>query len=405
LKSGLASFQNALTPLKTVTAFAPKTASTGNEDVFTASASADASTGTYDIEVVALAKANQLASGPFVAGDTAVVGTGTLTISQGGTPFSVVIDSSNNTLAGIRTAINNATGNSGVQATIVRESGGSRLVLTSSKTGAANGITVSQVGDAGLEKLTNAQLMTLQPAQDAHIKIATFDHYSATNEISDAIDGVTLDLTDTTATGETVSLNVTQDSTKLMENVNAFIKGYNTLATQMSQLRKYTPDATSQGPLLGDAMLRGIEERLRLDLSSTVSGTGSVYDSLASIGITKKVDGTLDLNSVKFQKALTSDPTTVAQIFGGDNGIAKKLYDELDKMLDTGAPLDVRNTALQKQVKTIADDKSKIDGRMSAVAQRYLKQFTALDGLLSSMQTTSDYLTQQLANLPKAFTG
>jgi flagellar hook-associated protein 2 len=402
LKGGLAAFQKVLEPLRSEAAFSPKKATSGDEDVFSASASATAAAGTYEVEVVALAKAQQLASDAFSAGDTAVVGTGTLTITQGGTPFSVVIDSSNNTLAGIRTAINSATGNTGVQATIVREADGSHLVLTSTKTGQANTITVSQTGDAGLEQLTNVNLTELQPAQDAHIKLATmFDYYGSTNSIDEAIDGVTLDLASTTAVGETVTLNVTRDSNTLMSRVDAFVKGFNTLATQMGQLRSYTPATRQAGPLLGDAMLRGIEERLRVGMGSTVDGAGEVYDSLAAIGITKLANGQLQLDSTKFQKALNADSNAVAAIFGSDSGIAKKLYDDIDTMLKTDAPLETRNQALQQQVKQIQTDKAKLDDRMLAVQQRYLKQFTALDGLLSSMQTTSDYLTKQLALLPK----
>jgi flagellar hook-associated protein 2 len=400
LKGGLAAFQKALEPLKTEAAFTPKKATSGDTDVFSASAGSGAATGTYDIEVVALAKAHQLATQAFAAGDDAVVGTGTLTIVQNGTPFNVVIDSSNNTLAGIRSAINSATGNSGVQATIVREQGGSRLVLTSSKTGAANAITISQVGDLGLEKLTNANLTQINPAQDAHIKVATFDHYSTTNTVEEAIDGVTIDLSDTTPTGETVRLNVTQDSTTLMERVNSFVTSYNSLSKQMAQLRSYTPATQTAGPLLGDAMLRGIEERLRLNLTSTVEAGGDSYNSLAAIGITKKVDGTLELDSTKFQKALTNDASAVSAIFGSENGIAAKLHEDIDNMLETGAPLDTRDQALQKAVKQIAQDKVKLDDRMEAVQKRYMKQFTALDTLLSSLQTTSDYLSQQLSKLP-----
>jgi len=399
LKSGLAAFQKALTPLKTQAAFSPKAAHSGNDDIFTASATSSAATGTYDIEVVLLAKANQLASPAFATGDTAAVGLGTLTISQGGVPFNVVVDATNNTLAGIRDSINDSADNTGVQATIIRETGGSRLVLTSSKTGAANAIQVSTVGDVSLNQLATANLAILQPAQDAHIRIATFDHFSTTNTVEDAIDGVTLDLAAISETKK-VSLTVTRDSTTLMENVNAFVKAYNQLATQTGQLRSYSPDTQAAGPLLGDAMLRGIEEQLRVDLGGQVSGTGGVYDSLASVGITKLANGQLQLDSTKFQKALDADSNAVAQIFGSDTGIAKKIFDRIDGMLETGAPLDIRNASLQKQIKNVANEKSKIDGRMTAIQQRYIRQFTALDTLLSSLQTQSEALTQQLGNLP-----
>src|SRR5262245_21132870 len=140
LKGALSTFQGALQSLKTVAAFSPRAASSNNEDAFTATVDSTAAAGTYDIDVKALAKAHQLASNPFVGGNGSVVGTGTLNITQGTSGFTVVIDENNNTLAGIRDAINKATGNTGVQATLIHEQGGTRLVLSSSKTGASNAI-------------------------------------------------------------------------------------------------------------------------------------------------------------------------------------------------------------------------------------------------------------------------
>jgi flagellar hook-associated protein 2 len=407
LKSGLSAFQKVLAPLTNVAAFNPKTAKSGDEKIFTVSAGSEAATGAYDIEVVQLAKAHQLASGPFAADNTAV-GTGTLLIGQGDSSFSITIDSEHNTLADIRSAINEASGNTGVQATIVREAGGSRLVLTSSKTGEANAIRVfASGGDGGLAVLahnppgTTGNLTELQPAQDAHIRIATFDHYSSTNTIEDAIDDVTLELV-APSEGKKVSLNITQDNKTLNDRVNAFVNGFNTLAKQMAQLRTYTPATGAAGPLLGDAMLRGIEDRLRVTMSSVVPEGGDLYNTLASIGITKQKDGTLALDSAKFNKALKEDNNAVAAIFGSEEtGIAAKLDGEIKKMLETGSVIDARDQSLQKQLKAIEADKVKIDARMEAVEERYMKQFTALDVLLSNMQSMSDYLTQQMDKLPK----
>jgi flagellar hook-associated protein 2 len=336
------------------------------------------------------------------------VGTGTLLIGQGDSSFSVTIDSEHNTLADIRSAINAASGNTGVQATIVREEGGSRLVLTSSKTGEANSIRVfASGGDGGLAQLahnppgTTGNLTELQPAQDAHIRIATFDHYSSTNTIEDAIDDVSLELV-ATSEGKKVSLNITQDNKTLNDRVNAFVNGFNTLAKQMAQLRTYTPATGAAGPMLGDAMLRGIEDRLRVTMSSVVPEGGDLYNTLASIGITKQKDGTLALDSAKFNKALKEDNNAVASIFGSkETGIAAKLDGEIKKMLETGSVIDARDQSLQKQLKAIEADKVKIDARMEAVQERYMKQFTALDVLLSNMQSMSDYLTQQMDKLPK----
>ncbi len=146
LKGSLSAFQQSLAALKSADKLAARTAQVDDEKVFTASVTSSASQGSYDIEVEQLAKAAQLASKPFVGGASSTVGTGTLTLSLGSANLSVNIDSNNNTLAGIRDAINKASGNPGIRATIVNAVDGAHLVLSGSKTGATNTLTVTQQG-------------------------------------------------------------------------------------------------------------------------------------------------------------------------------------------------------------------------------------------------------------------
>jgi flagellar hook-associated protein 2 len=410
LKGALATFKGALDPLKTVAAFSPRTATSGDDAIFTAAATSSAATGTYDIEVVSLASAQQLASGAFLTGPTTAVGTGTLTVSLGATSMNLTIDSTNNTLAGIRDAINGSLTNPGVQATLINETGGSRLILTSSKTGEANTIKVTQAGgDGGLAQLVydpgvTTNLTQRKGAADAHIRIATFDHKSATNTVSDAIDGVTLNLTDISA-GDTVTLSVTNDDATLTDRVKNFVAQYNSLYGTFAKLRSYTPTTRQAGPMLGDALLRGVEDEMRSDLTNPVAGMTGDYTSLASIGITKKADGTLVLDDVKFKKSVDTNRTAVAGIFGSENGIAARLATHIADRLATGAAISSRDQSLQKSLVDIQDSKAALDARMTKLETTYRKQFTALDGLLAQMQTTSSYLSQQLANLPKPNSG
>src|SRR5690606_34235783 len=141
--------RDALAPLRTTTAFAVRTATSANEDVFTASATGAIAPGTYDVEVVSLATAQRLASAAFATGGGAYVGSGTLTIAVGGNAFSIDVPADGGTLADIRNAINGATGNTGVTASIINEVGGSRLVLTARQTGTAATIGATQSGGAG----------------------------------------------------------------------------------------------------------------------------------------------------------------------------------------------------------------------------------------------------------------
>lgn len=410
LKSALSSFKTSTDVLKSVHNTAPRSARSGNEDVFTATATASAATGSYDITVQALAKAQQLASGPFVGGATATVGTGTLTITYGTTSFDVEIGEEQNTLAGVRDAINDAAGNKGVQATLLNVDGGTRLVLTSAKTGVANTIQVAVTGDAGLSQLayagTDTATMTqVSPAQDAHVTIAGFDYYSASNTVSGAIDGVTLNLKATSAQNPDLSyvpasLSITEDLEGLKKSVTNFVDAYNSLNSTLARLRTYDPNTRAAGPLLGDALLRGIESQIGLDLSNPVEGLTGDYRTLASLGIARQVDGSLVVDEAKLNKALEADPAVIANLFSSENGIAVRLSSHLESALKDGAALDTRNDSLERDMKTIERDKEALDARMAVVEARYRKQFTALDILLQRLQSTSEYLASQLASLP-----
>lgn len=403
LKGALATFQSAVNGLKDTSALNPRSISSADEDVFTASSSGNAATGSYDVQVIALAKAQQLASGAFADGSKSVVGNGKLTITYGDKSFDVDI-TTNNTLAGIRDAINKATGNTGVQATILNEQGGSHLVLTSAQTGAANTITIAASGgDGGLAQLAydgvNPSSMTqIQAAQDAHIKIAGFDHYNSSNVITNAIDNVTLNLKSTS--DDPVALNITEDTDTLKQKVSTFVQAYNTLYSSFTKLRSYDATTQTAGPLLGDALLRGIESQIGLDLSNAVSGVAGDYKTLASLGITRQVDGTLSVDSIKLDKALTADRAAVSKVFGGDNGVASRLSKDLEAMLKDGGAIDARTDSLNADLEKVQDDNEALDARMLVIQARYTKQFTALDTLLTQLQGTSDYLTSQLASLP-----
>jgi len=126
------------------------------------------------------------------------------------------------------------------------------------------------------------------------------------------------------------------------------------------------------------------------------------YTALASIGITTTASGTLELDAAKLNKALADDPDAVAHLFGSENGVAARLYAQVDARLKSGSDLDSRNTTLKRQMNDVSREKEALALRMEQVEARYRKQFTALDSLLSQLQSTSSYLAQQLSNLPKA---
>jgi flagellar hook-associated protein 2 len=405
LMGTMSTFRSALSSLKTIDVFSTRKAVSGDDKVFTATAGATAVAGNYSIEVEKLAKAHQLSSSPFAQGSAHVVGTGTLTLSLGDKSFSLTIDDSNSTLAGIRDAINSASNNPGVRATLVQGTSGARLVLSSASTGAANDIEVAQSGgNGGLAALVyNSGATTnytqLTPAQDAIVNIANAKKTSATNVIEGAIDGVTLTLTGQSVAAATTNLAISYDSASVTTRINNFVNAYNTLAAQIKNLRGYDPTTKTAGPMLGDSLLSGIEGQMRRALSDAVPAAGDTYQTLASIGITTQADGTLKVDNTKLQKALSTDFTAVGKLFGSEQGVAAKLFAQADERLKNGGALDTRSKNLVDAQKKIIDHKDDVDARMAVLQKAYVAQFTRLDTLLSHLQVTSSYLSQQIESL------
>jgi flagellar hook-associated protein 2 len=403
LNGVLSTLQSSLNGLKTLESFQIKKAESADRTVFTASATSAAASGTYNIEVEQLATAQRLNSAAFAAGSGAVVGTGTLTLTSGTDSFSVDISDSANTLAGIRDAINASTANTSVQASVIQAADGARLVLAARAVGAANSIRVTQTGgDGGLAQLVydpgvTTNLQVLAPAQDARVIIDGFTVNSTSNVIEDAIDGVSISLlraNDNTA----FALTVSNDRAKVVENINKFVTEYNNVAGKAQELRKFDPSTESAGPLLGDATLRSIETSLRRELTSRTASAAAPYDSLAAIGIRTGADGKLRVDSGRLNAALDADFSTAARLFGAEDGVAARLARVVDSALAPEGVLATRTTGLQATKKSLDADQKALDARMELVKARYTKQFVAMDQLLTSLQSTATYLTQQLAN-------
>lgn len=404
LLGALSSFQSALNGLKTTNVFSGRSTTSSHEDIVTATATATAAPGRYDIEVERLASSQQISSTAFAGGATTVVGSGTLTISLGGTSFSVGVADPANTLADIRNAINSSTSNPGVSASIINAADGAHLVLTSTKTGAANAIQVTQTGTLSALEYTStntANYTQLRPAQDALVNVAGYATTSATNTLSGVIDGVTLNLA-SAADGTTVSVEVGYDEAKAKDKIKSFVTAYNSLRNMMTRLGGYDSASQSGGPMLGDSMLSGIDAEIRRTLSTPVSEAGATAQTLAAIGITSSPkDGTLSIDDAKLDTALANDFDGVSRLFGNaETGVAAKLHAQITDRLADGAAIDTRNKSLQTEQRALVKKKDDIDLRMSIVKQTYTKQFTRLDTLLSSLSATSAYLSQQLDSLP-----
>ncbi|HVK99961.1 MAG TPA: flagellar filament capping protein FliD, partial [Dongiaceae bacterium] len=382
-------------------------------NTFTVTADSTASVGSAQIQIENLASAHKLVSTNSYAGPTTAVGAGTMNISVGSSSFSVnIVGGQNNTLAGIRDAINNATGNKGVTASIMTVSNGSggtvsHLVLSADESGAANAINVTVTGDAdgndtdaaGLSSFVNANMQVKGTATDAKMIVDGFEVYSSSNVFKDAIQGVSITAVKANP-GVVETVNVGVDKTAIKTNLATFVEQFNALAETLDYLTKYDPETEEAGLLTGDSTTRFIESQLRRTITNAVSELGgSSFNSLASIGITTQRDGTLKLDSTKLDKALASNFDDVAQLLGGEHGIAKKLDKALDGMLKTGGLISSRNSTFMSQLEDIDEQREKLETRIASYEERLRRQYSSLDMIVSNLNSTGDYIQQQMDSI------
>ncbi|HUN26917.1 MAG TPA: flagellar filament capping protein FliD [Steroidobacteraceae bacterium] len=404
LQSALATFQSSLGALDTPGAFNSQTASSSNQDAFTATATSDATAGTYAVTVSQLATAQQLLSSAFAGGSSTAVGTGTLSLSLGGASFSVAIGSGNDTLDDIAAAINSATGNPGIDASVLQGTDGAYLVLSSSLTGAANAIQVTETdGGNGLAALTygtgnTANYTQQSAAQDASFSISGVAATSPSNTVTDALGGVTLNLISPTTSPAT--LTVASDTGTIESNIEAFVSAYNTLVGTFSSLGGYDSSTGAAGPMMGNGLLENTQSQVSEALYNIVDTGSSTYNSLASIGITTNSDGTLSVNGSTLSNALSTNFGAVSALFSGTGGIASTLNTQMTAALATGGPISDESQSLTNQENALTTQSNDLTTQMTALTASLTQQYAALNTLLSSLQTTSAYLTQAFATLP-----
>ncbi len=401
LKGALSAFQTSVQGLKDVSAFQARTATSSNTDLFTVAANSSAVAGSFSIKVEQLAQSAKMRSGDF-SSETALPGAGTLAIGLGASSFTISI-AADTTLAGVRDAINQASDNPGIKATVIKVDSGSQLVLTSDKVGAANTISIGATDADALDgndltRLATASLTSIQTASDAIIYVDGQKVTKASNSFSDVISGVTITLkkADLSKT-ETLSIALDKDSAK--SKVNDFIKAYNALASTISGLSSYNAETKQASRLFGDSTLRGVQNQVRQVLANPVSGVPGV-STLAEIGIKTNKSGVLELDATKLDSVINSNFESVSQLFASTDGLAKRFDGVLKNYLSSDGALSSRVDGANKQIRDITDQRGKLNIRLAALESRYRKQFTAMDALVGQLQATGSYLTQQLDNLP-----
>lgn len=432
LASSLTALQTAaaaLTPATGQTAaekFVAYSASVSDATIASATAAKGAVAGSYSLEIANLAVAQRLVSpaSSFTSNTTAIDASGTLKIEFGKftaatttpaaaatyTPDSArdlsITVAAGSSLADISNAINAANGD--VTSTIVTGTNGPQLVLTSKQSGSDNvmrlsGLTGTDAGNFNFDpEIASPSTLSEtaaggQVAVNANFTLNGIAATSSTNTVTGALDGVTLNLTKTNV-GSPTTVTVSQNTTSsLTTALQAFVKAYNDANSSMGSLGTYNSSTKFSGPLQGDASLRTAQTQVRALLFNTSAGGSSPYQRLSDIGVSVAKDGSLSLDTSKLNKAVTADYASVSALVGK---VGAAYNTTLEGIAGKQGSLVASTDSTTRMIKALTDRQATLTARLTQIEANYRKQFTALDSMVSSMNSTSTYLTQQLANLP-----
>jgi flagellar hook-associated protein 2 len=374
-------------------------ATVADKNIASATTNSDAVAGTYQLQVNNLATAATATSAAL--SNSAPIGTGNLTIAVGSSSATISIDSTDDTLAGIAAAINSAPNNPGVSASVITTTDGSRLVLTGTKTGAANQITVTPSdGDGGLASLA----LTTVAAQDASFSINGFGATSASNVVSNAITGVTINLLQPSAASTPTTLTISPDTSSAQSSIDGFVTAVNGVLSSIQTLTGYDPSTQTAGPLNGNATLEAFQNQLQSILGKFTSGNNGV-NSLTDLGITAGTGGTYSTDDTKLGNALSASLASIGNLLGGTNGIATQIDNLVDGYTKPGGLLDTINQGLQTSLKNVSTQQTALTAQLAAYSARLTAEYNAMDTAVALLKQTQTYLNAEFNPSANAASG
>jgi flagellar hook-associated protein 2 len=428
LSNALSALQAAAAALAKPDLFQGVKANSTATDVLTATALSTASRGTYALNVTQLSQAQSLATVGQLD-TTTHIGDGTTSTqvqfefgTMSGTSFTVDatrtqsldIDPQHSSLADIAKAINTKTA-LGVTASIVNDGSDTpfRLVLTSTKTGEASSMRISVSGDPAVtdppadppiaysalsELLTNnpgagRSLQQTVAAQNTLLTVNGIAITSPTNTVAGAVQDVTMTVTKIGSS----SLSVEKDTAGAGGAIASFVNAFNSLKSIAAKLTAYDANSNSGAVLLGDSTLRNIQVGIRSALTSVQTDDGSGLTMLSQIGVSLQKDGTLAIDSTKLTAALDGKLSGVAHLFsGGAGGLGTQMSTLIAGYTNTtGGVLTAATKGINTTLDMLGKQYTATTARVEATVARYKAQFTQLDTMISRMNQTSSYLTQQ----------
>ncbi len=426
LQSGMAALRDAASALTRPSTWNATVGASSDTTSVAVTTSASTLPGSYSIEVQRLASVQSNATGVYASAD-ALVGEGTLHIElgtwgagqtsftpkAGATAVDITVGPPAESLAQLRDKINAS--NSGVVASVLTDASGARLVLRSAATGEANGFRVgvsdndgNNVDGIGLSALAfdpSAGILTMAQALAAANAAASLNGLpiaSESNTLSNVLDGMTLTLGKVTTAP--VLVEAKPDKESIRKALDGFVTAYNDLNKLVAEQTKYDAASKTAGVLQGDSAAVSIRSQMRSLLGSS-SGASAMFTRLAEVGFDVQTDGSIKLDETKLANGLAnlgemkklfsnSDLLTPA-----NNGIATQLRAMADQVLGIEGSISTRTEGLRKRIDLNQDRQELLEDRIAMMEKRLRAQYTALDRQMASLNSLSNYVTQQLSVL------
>jgi len=367
-----------------------QTATSSNSSVLSATATTAAMTAVHTISVNSLATTSSYYTNALASSSTAITA-GSFQVQVGtSSPVTVTVDSTNNTLAGLASAINNQ--NFGVRASVVSDANGARLALVSETTGAPGDISISS-------NTTSLNFNKAVSGSNASLVVDGIPISSATNTVTGVINGVTLNLT-APSSNNPITLTVGQDTAQSVSAINQLVSAYNTAIKDINSQFTVAADGSGGGPLEADGSLRQAQSSLLSAIAYAATGNNGIVN-LASMGINLNNDGTLSVDSAQLQSALAGNSSGVQQFLqAATTGFASNLVSVLSQLNDPAIGalgLDSKNMVASSQ--DLSQQLSDLQAALSVKRQSLIQVYSQVNTTLQELPLLQSQLSQQLSSL------
>ena len=393
INSGLSALQTAMRALSDVTGALSTNQTTSSQTaILSASAQAGAPAGNHLVTVTSLATTSSVYTDALANGTTTFQ-TGVVTLQVGSVSTDITVDSSDNTLNALATAINNK--KLGVAASVINDANGSRLALVSQATGQPGDLTITG-------NTTGLNFHKSVAGQNASLTIDGVPFSSATNTVTGALSGVTLNLAGS-APSTPVQISIGPDTNGATQAVNNFVSAYNTVIKAINTQFSFNPATNTGGALSANSSLRSLQSSLLSDVTYAMSNNNG-YQSLASLGINMANDGTLSVDQTTFTNVLTGNYSSFQNFFQGlSTSFGSHFSADLTSLTSpTTGVLNENLSEIKNQQATLSSTISDFEDRLAARQQQLITQYSQIDAMLRQYPVMLQAINAQLATLQPA---